>query len=271
MGMRKLMLTGLLAVAGVVVFHSDAQAFGKRRGGGCNGGCSGGGYMSGGCYGGGYGGYAGGCHGGGYGGHQGGYAGGCHGGGYAVGGGYGSGCHGGGYASSASYGGGYAVGGGYGSYAASPMVMPAAGGAVIPASGTVTTEGGVVTSGGVVNGGYVVPSGSYYQGGYAMPASGYSSSGYYNPGVYGSGYYMPGSSSGYYGGSQPNFASGVLSGRRASRSTASGTTATGIPTRATGWGTASAAASSDGSHVPETARISEQSPPRADMIRVEAA
>ena len=46
MGVTRLALTGLLAVAGVMVFESEASAFGKRRNG-CNGGCWGGGYVAG--------------------------------------------------------------------------------------------------------------------------------------------------------------------------------------------------------------------------------
>jgi hypothetical protein len=51
MGPRRLLLTGLLAIAGVLALESDAQAFGKRRGNGCYGGCWGGGYTAG-CWGG---------------------------------------------------------------------------------------------------------------------------------------------------------------------------------------------------------------------------
>jgi hypothetical protein len=175
MGSRRLVLTGLLALAGVLAFSSDASAFGRRRGGGCNGGGG-----AGGCWGGAGGGYwsGGGCWGGGYGGMAGG--GGCWGSGAGVG--YGAmpaggGCWGGGgtvYPGGAGYGAmpmpGYSAGTGV--YRATnslvgqtvPPPDRAAAGAVIPAPGTVVQTGGTVTTtdGTVIPAGYVTP---YTEGG----------------------------------------------------------------------------------------------------------
>src|SRR5213592_3785140 len=53
--MWKMALVAVLTAAGVMVFDSQALAFGRRGGCSGGGGCSG--YAAGGCYGGGYGGY----------------------------------------------------------------------------------------------------------------------------------------------------------------------------------------------------------------------
>lgn len=76
MSTRKLLVTGLVAVVGVLLFESEAHAFGRR--GGCGGACGGGGYApayyGGGCYGSGYTpAYSAGCYGGCYGSGIGGY------------------------------------------------------------------------------------------------------------------------------------------------------------------------------------------------------
>jgi len=128
---------------------TDMPDMGRRRGGGCCGGCYGGmGY--GGCYGGGY--ARGGCYGGGgwggcYGGGYGGGWGGCYGGGYARGGCYGGGVGwGGGYGGASTWGGGY--GGGYvlngispwNSYVAGPMIS-ASGWSTPMVTGTITNAG----------------------------------------------------------------------------------------------------------------------------------
>jgi hypothetical protein len=182
--MRKLMLTGVVAVAGVLAFSADAQAFGKRkknRGGGCND-CASAAPVYSGC---------GGC-GSAYVGH----------GGYAVAPGCG-GC-------------GTAWAGGPGGYAmVAPEAMPATGTAtttpttqpntVVPASGT--TEGTVVPATGTTQPqlqpqSSVIPAGGYYlqDGRYVMPASGYYTQG--------GQYVMPAG----YGTFQSGFGSGVVQG-----------------------------------------------------------
>lgn len=190
-------LTGLLAVTGLVVFDSPAQAFG-RRGGGCHG-CNGGG----GCHGGG------GCYGGGSG---------CYGGGGCWGGGYGGGCWGGGYASGGCWGGGYATAYGgtmRGGYASGPVYTPtttvrAEDGSVVPA--TATTTGEATTSGTIINGVYY-PSGAVYSPSGTVVGASYSSPVTYGTTTYYGGYPAYGSNSpGYYGGYPGTFGTGFVSG-----------------------------------------------------------
>lgn len=165
---RKLLATGLAALASVLLLTGDASAFGKRgkKNSGC-GGCSGGGMAYAPAYG-------------------------------------GAGC--GGCGTAAGYGsfsGGYAVGPVTGPVMAGqvPVAMPATGitggtaqanpsttqpGTVTPASGTDT--GSVVPATGttVFQQGTVMPAGGYYQNGqYVMPAGGYYQNGNY---VYPAGY-----------------------------------------------------------------------------------
>lgn len=193
---RKLIATGLAAVAGVLALTSDASAFGKRkRGNNCN--CCGGGYVqsyaASGCSncGGGY------AAGPGWGGMQYASAGGC------------SSCG----MTGGVVAGGYAVAPAGGVPVAMPAVQgqsgtvtPAGGttnGNVVPASGSTAPDGTAIPQSYVLpqGGSYVYPAGGYYsQGGYAYPAGGYYQGGNY---VY---------PAGGYGNFNNGFGSGVVQG-----------------------------------------------------------
>lgn len=175
MNTRKLLTTGATAVVAVLVFGTDAYAFG-RRGGGC---CGGGGYPAyyGGCYGSSYGAYSGGCYGSGYGGYYAPYSGGCYGSSY----GYGMTYAGPAYAS-------YATVGGPGSYSGA-AVRPVA---VTPAAGVVvqSSPGAVVPAAAVVPE-VVVPAGGVVPSAQATYPAGYGGFSSWGPGVVPAGVWSP--------------------------------------------------------------------------------